>query len=285
MKHIRYILFVFLAQAYHTGFAQQERLVGQADYGNNGVAYTPGDTFFYTYSDGRYLDTVLSGYDFDYSAGMLYNTAGAVYNNNTQSTQTFDGNNRRLTNLVQVWNASSSSYRDSTQTLYTYDAANNVLTQAVQNWNTNTNSWRNAINNLYTYNGHLLTENISQTWDTVSNNWLNYFQELYTYDGNNNNTQWTIQTWSTATAEWANDRNYVLTYTAANLLATNIWQTWSDVSVSWVNTKKLLYSYDANNNNYNYLVQNWVSSAWVNQTQHNATFSNTGDRLMGQSAQ
>ncbi len=117
--------------------ATSERRIGEADYDYNGIAFTPGDTIYYTYSNGRYINnnpSVYTDYCFDYCADMLYASGSSTYQNYTQERQTFDANNNLLTLVIQSWNTLTSSYVDSIQYVYTYDANNNVLTYLTQTW-------------------------------------------------------------------------------------------------------------------------------------------------------
>jgi hypothetical protein len=204
--------------------------------------------------------------------------------NNYRDTFVFDSYNNRITQLNQNWNGSVWVTAVGANYINTYSGSGKILTQVTQNWNGT--SWENVNRFTYTYNGNdQVIQDIRESWNSVALAWQNTSKYDYIYDVSNINTQTIKYSWSGSA--WVNDTQIINAVWAdwTGDISTSkpqsyTFQTWS--GSTWVNSQRLLSAtYDSNGGSIE-TFQQYVSSAWVNESRYSifydAQFNNTGKR-------
>ncbi len=183
-----------------------------------------GDSTTYTYSADRGGDLNHAMY-FDISRTYKYDTTIHGFKNVVfdSTVQTFDGNNRLLTNIINNYRKTVYTYDNNDRVLaeaiyeqpylfnkwmysqnfiYTYDASGNLL-QSIQQMGDTSNVWHNQLQTKNTYNtDDKLVHSLYQTANMATNVWVNSSQSLYNYGNNYHYQENAIQNWDTTNNAW-----------------------------------------------------------------------------------
>lgn len=256
------------------------------------------DTTFYTYIGvglvtsvtrkdylNNYLTRVLNAYDASNNLIETINqTWSATWVNSIRDTFAFDLYNNVTLHLHQTWGGSAWNTSSGASIQYSYSGSGKILVQITQTWNGT--SWDNSsrISNTYNVTDQVM-QTIRESWNGSTSMWVNISKSDYIYDISNVNTQSIDYLWSGSTWNYnAQIINPVWVVWTGDISTSKpqsyIYQTWS--GSAWVNSQKLLNAtYDSFGGSVE-TYQQFISSAWVNDTRNSVFFDNqlnkTGER-------
>ncbi|MES2701265.1 MAG: T9SS type A sorting domain-containing protein [Bacteroidota bacterium] len=236
------------------------RLVGQANWHNNGVMFVRNDSTAYTYSGNRGGD-LNHQLKYDNATNWVY-LGDTAYNNAYNYIQEFDSLNNLVSTVSQYWNGSSWVNFNKTLNLYT---AGKISTKLMQTWGGS--SWVNVAQNLYSYDaaGRVYSDQY-QTWFAATSSFTPNTQIVNFYDLGGNKTTELTQVYNAGlgTYDYSARRQYA--YSATNQLLTTTYSTWN--GSAWVNNSMYTSSFDTSGNRTTQLFQmfNTATSAWTNTT-------------------
>jgi hypothetical protein len=216
-----------------------------------------------------------------------------IWENFTQTINTYDGNGYLMHDLTQNWDV---SWKNKLQTDYTNNPDGTTQQSIFQSWNTGANKWDNLQRLTYTYTAakKVLTLESEMWYDP---NWTYFFKQTNTYDGNNYLTNSLVQTYNYI-YQWENSSQTIYTNNLDGTVSQSVYRAWNPwgydvdnwydverttftynnskpvMAISerwngtiWENFSKDTYGYDGSGYLTNTLSQNWVSNSWKNDSQ------------------
>lgn len=233
------------------------RLIGIANYSNNGAIFLNSDSSALFYSNQRGGD-LKHQLKFDNEVTWTKNLTNDSFYNSYQYFQSFNGDNTLNQNIVEQWNSGVGLWINQNASNYWYDINGNVSTFIYQNWGGA--SWSSVSKDMYSYSStNLLLQDMSFSynlgiWDTAG-------EVTYYYDSHNNKSQ---ETHATYAAGWVNSMQIVYTYDTANRLLSVTKSNWN--GGSWTPFNMYTYAYDMSGNQISKLYQVWntANNTWLN---------------------
>ncbi len=249
--------------------AQSSRLIGKANWANNGTVFTLRDTTSYNYSGGNGGDLT---HPMMFDNATTWVNADTALNPTTLLSQEIDSVTHKLmSTTTQVW--TSGGWSNSSKVLYYYNSDGTLSYMINQVWSSTGRAWANISRNMYTYLGGNLSTNTYQTFDGLMFNSVS--QKMYFYTG----TLLTQEVDQTLGSSMSFTARYDYSYNSANKLAAWTYNSWSGTAFVPQYTYTNMYDTAGNRTSSTYQTYDASGSA-VNVSMKN--YSYTGGNVTGE---
>jgi type IX secretion system substrate protein len=226
------------------------RLVAEAHWTNNGIAFRPMDSSAFSYSTNMRGGDLTHTLDFDNSTSWTF-VGDSAFTKSTYWIQTFDANNNILTNTSEYWDGINWVFN--MRTTNTYNSSNQVLTSVLQSWDSTV--WVGVSEHTYTYSTGKMQSDVYSFWSGVGSTFVPSSEKIYSYDLSNTYlVNETDQNLTGGSPVYTNQYAYAYDTTTHQLLTT-IYSTWIDTA--WVFNMKKTNTYDTSRNLISMLSQNY----------------------------
>jgi hypothetical protein len=271
------------SQSGNKNTGQESRLIAMSTWNYDGTAMIPSDSTRLTYTGENGWDHNLA--DWKYTSGKSWDYDGSNYGDAYMVARTFDGSNRVVGILGQVYDGSNwlpdeiekytfntagfvetnvwASYNgtgwDSSRSDFTYDAQGHTIEQIISDWDDMTSAWVKSMRFINIFNGAgLLESEITLSWNAGSSQWDSSYKTMTTYQGNKEATFLSQQYTS---GVWEDSYKRTSTFDGAGNIIQTEGKNWQ--GSSWVNSGRTTNTYNSTNDLITEQLESYQGGAYV----------------------
>jgi hypothetical protein len=174
--------------------------------------------------------------------------------------------------VTQLW--FNNAWTDNYKQTYTYDASFKILSIVDQSWLTDHWSNYKSISNKYDSNGYIDSVIAQSSYNDEP--FENATLDIYINDNDAALLQTTNQFWNKAGSLWVNNSQTTFSYNNNKTIHIASVAVWDRNNASWQPDMQTVYTYTGAGKLYNYLVQQWQTSQWINQWLYSCYFDVNG---------
>ena len=155
------------------------------------------------------------------------------------------------------------------------DQSNGWVVQSYLDHIWNKKAWLDyeRLSNTYDENGNHIGS-MAERYDTITSKWQPVIKEAWTYDSLGVETLYSETTWNGSTP-WLSQT--ILSYNEKGYDTIDLQQNW--INSAWVDNSRNVFTYDDEGNAITALSQNWRNNQWVNSGFYTATYDVDGNRM------